>query len=433
MDKDGILMEKYEVGRLLGQGTFAKVYYARDIKTAQSVAIKVIDKDRVLRAGLMDQIKREIMAMKLVKHPNIVELHEVMASKSKIFVVMEYVKGGELFSKVAKGRLKEDQAQRYFQQLINAVEFCHSRGVFHRDLKPENLLLDENGNIKVTDFGLCALNESRLLDGFLHTSCGTPAYVAPEVLCRKGYDGGKVDIWSCGVILFVMLAGYLPFHDANLMEMYKKIAKAEFRCPNWISSEARRLLTRILDPNPNTRISIAGIRESLWFRDKKKMPPTPRRAAVEAHVHDISLKPTKMNAFDIISISEGFDLSGLFKKSGIEKVQFISGEAAEAVVRKLEAAARQAGMRSRKKQDGVVKLEGITEGRKDMMVEAEIFELAPSLHLIEIKKIAGDSLEFRRIWAKTMRPALKDIILSSQEDGPDDDNLHQQQQQQQQQ
>ncbi|KAL8253129.1 hypothetical protein R6Q59_036823 [Mikania micrantha] len=208
MDGKGIvLMERYELGRLLGQGTFAKVYYGRNTRTGQGVAIKVIDKEKVLRVGLTNQIKREISIMRLVKHPNILELYEVMATKTKIYFALEYAKGGELFDKVSKGRLKEQIARKYFQQLINAVDFCHSRGVYHRDLKPENLLLDENDNLKVSDFGLSALAESKHQDGLLHTTCGTPAYVAPEVINRKGYEGDKADIWSCGVILYVLLTG----------------------------------------------------------------------------------------------------------------------------------------------------------------------------------------------------------------------------------
>uniref|UniRef100_A0A0A9E085 non-specific serine/threonine protein kinase n=1 Tax=Arundo donax TaxID=35708 RepID=A0A0A9E085_ARUDO len=254
--KGNILMGKYEMGKFLGQGTFAKVYHARNTETSESVAIKVIDKEKVTKVGLIDQIKREISVMKLVRHPNIVQLYEVMATKTKIYFVLEHVKGGELFNKVQRGRLKEDAARKYFQQLICAVDFCHSRGVYHRDLKPENLLLDENSNLKVSDFGLSALAECQRQDGLLHTTCGTPAYVAPEVINRKGYDGAKADIWSCGVILFVLLAGYLPFHDKNLMDMYKKIGKAEFKCPSWFSTDVRRLLLRILDPNPSTRISL---------------------------------------------------------------------------------------------------------------------------------------------------------------------------------
>uniref|UniRef100_M1BB63 CBL-interacting protein kinase 07 n=1 Tax=Solanum tuberosum TaxID=4113 RepID=M1BB63_SOLTU len=204
--KGTILMHKYEIGKLLGQGTFAKVYHARNLKTGQTVAVKVIDKEKVLKVGLIDQIKREISVMRLIRHSNVVELYEVMASKAKIYFAMEYVRGGELFNKVAKGRLRESAARKYFQQLIASVDFCHSRGVYHRDLKPENIPLDETGNLKVSDFGLSALFDTKRQNGLLHTTCGTPAYVAPEVINKRGYDGEKADIWSCGVILFVLLS-----------------------------------------------------------------------------------------------------------------------------------------------------------------------------------------------------------------------------------
>ncbi|KAI6670878.1 hypothetical protein NL676_005763 [Syzygium grande] len=188
--------------------------------------------------------------MRIVKHPNIVQLYEVMATKSKIYFVMEYAKGGELFNKVSKGKLKENVARKFFIQLINAVDFCHSRNVYHRDIKPENLLLDENDNLKVSDFGLSALAESKRQDGLLHTICGTPAYVAPEVIGQKGYDGAKADIWSCGVVLFVLLAGYLPFHDSNLMEMYRKIGRADFRSPSWFPPEVRAPYKQNIRPKP---------------------------------------------------------------------------------------------------------------------------------------------------------------------------------------
>ncbi|KAI3814670.1 hypothetical protein L1987_14314 [Smallanthus sonchifolius] len=220
---NGVLHGKYVLGRQLGHGTFAKVYQARNLYTGRNVAMKVVAKEKVIKAGMMEQLKREISVMKLVRHPNIVELHEVMASKSRVYFAMELVRGGELFSKIEKGRLREDVARSYFQQLISAVDFCHSRGFYHRDLKPENLLLDEDGNLKVTDFGLTAFSDHLRQDGLLHTTCGTPAYVAPEVIGKKGYDGAKADIWSCGVILYVLLAGFLPFQDENVVAMYRKI------------------------------------------------------------------------------------------------------------------------------------------------------------------------------------------------------------------
>lgn len=261
------LFGKYDVGRLLGCGAFAKVYHARDIQTGQSVAIKVINKHKISHnAHLVSNVKREIDIMRRLQHPYIVKLYEVLATKTKIFFVMEFVKGGELFAKVAKGRLSETNSRKYFQQLISAIGYCHSRGVYHRDLKPENLLIDENGDLKVLDFGLSAVTGQIRADGLLHTLCGTPSYVAPEILTKRGYDGAKADIWSCGIILFVMNAAFLPFNDSNLMMMYKKIYKGEYRCPRWMSSELRLLLSRLLDTKPETRITVDEIKNDSWFR-----------------------------------------------------------------------------------------------------------------------------------------------------------------------
>lgn len=432
MERQGsMLMQRYEVGKLLGQGTFAKVYHARNLKTNMSVAVKIVDKEKIYKAGMIDQIKREISVMRLVMHPNIVQLYEVMASKTKIFFVMEYVKGGELFNKVAKGKLKEDAARKYFQQLISAVDFCHSRGVYHRDLKPENLLLDENGNLKVSDFGLSALAESRRLDGLLHTTCGTPAYVAPEVINRRGYDGSKADIWSCGVILYVLLAGYLPFHDANLMEMYRKIGKAEFKFPNWISPDARKLISKMLDPDPNTRISISKIMENSWFRKgfQSKIPrtdaysknsniETEKETAIDA---DAPLKTgldrlTSLNAFDIISLSTGFDLSGLFEEDDKKReLTFTSNQPAKNIISKLEDLAKRLKLKIMKKDGGLLKFEGSKAGRKGVLsVETEIFEIAPDFHLVEMKKASGDTLEFQKMMKQDVRPSLKDIVWAWQ-------------------
>ncbi|KAG9143427.1 hypothetical protein Leryth_022993 [Lithospermum erythrorhizon] len=266
--ENNALFGKYELGKLLGCGAFAKVYHARDLINGQSVAIKIINKSKISHnATLMCNIKREISIMRGLNHPNIVKLFEVLASKSKIYLVMEFVKGGELFARIAnKGRLSEELCRKMFQQLISAVSYCHARGVYHRDLKPENMLIDENGDLKVSDFGLSAFSVQIRKDGLLHTLCGTPAYVAPEILAKKGYDGAKIDVWSCGVILFVLSAGYLPFNDPNLMVMYEKIYRGEFRCPKMMSSELKRFMSRIFDVNPLTRITIDEIKRDPWFK-----------------------------------------------------------------------------------------------------------------------------------------------------------------------
>ncbi|KAK4257541.1 hypothetical protein QN277_007115 [Acacia crassicarpa] len=417
-----ILHGKYELGRLLGHGTFAKVYHARNLHTGKSVAIKVISKEKVIKVGMMEQIKREISVMNMVKHPNIVELYEVMASKSKIYIAMELVRGGELFKKVARGRLKEDVARVYFQQLISAVDFCHSRGVYHRDLKPENLLLDEDGNLKVTDFGL-----STFSDGLLHTTCGTPAYVSPEIISKKGYDGAKSDIWSCGVILYVLLAGFLPFQDDNLISMYKKIYRGDFRCPRWFSPEARRLIIKLLDPNPNTRITISKIMDSSFF--KKSIPRSLRTKTGEEfeekcddNFEKLSKQnqPATMNAFHLISLSEGFDLSPLFseKREEKEEMRFATARPASSVISKLEEVAR-AERFNVKKSDTMVRLQRQEFGRKGRLaIAAEIYAMTPSLALVEVKKDNGDTLEYNQFCSKELRPALKDIAWKSPSDNP---------------
>ncbi|KAI4300025.1 hypothetical protein L6164_033444 [Bauhinia variegata] len=423
---------KYELGRTIGEGNFAKVKFALNTETEEHVAIKILDKEKVLKHKMIAQIKREISTMKLIRHPNVIRMHEVMASKTKIYIVMEYVMGGELFDKIAsKGRLKEDEARKYFQQLICAVDYCHSRGVFHRDLKPENLLLDSNGVLKVSDFGLSALPQQVREDGLLHTTCGTPNYVAPEVIHNKGYDGAKADLWSCGVILFVLMAGYLPFEEDNLMALYKKIFKANFNCPPWFSTSAKKLIKRILDPNPATRITIAEIIENEWF--KKGYKP-PRFEEADVSLDDVNAifdesvdsqnlvverredaqrqSPMIMNAFELISTSQGLNLSSLFdKQMGLVKreTRFTSKCSANEIISKIEEAAGPMGF-DVKKNNFKLKLQGEKTGRKGhLSVATEIFEVAPSLYMVELRKSKGDTLEFHKFY-KELSTGLKDIV-----------------------
>lgn len=410
---NGVLNGKYELGCILGHGTFAKVYLARNVPSGKNVAMKVVGKEKVIKVGMMEQVKREIAVMKRVKHPNIVELHEVMASKTKIYFAMELVRGGELFAKVAKGRLKEDVARHYFQQLISAVDFCHSRGVYHRDLKPENLMLDDDGNLKVADFGLSAFADHLRQDGLLHTTCGTPAYVAPEVLGKKGYDGAKADIWSCGVILYVLLAGFLPFQDENLVAMYRKIYRGDFKCPPWFSPEARRLITRLLDPNPSTRVTASKIMESSWFRKS-----IPKDLNVKTEEMKEEAGKETMNAFHIISLSQGFDLSPLFEEKGEEKeLRFATARPVSSVIKKLEEIAAKAGKFIIKRNgDSSVKLQGEVMGRKGRLaIAADVFSVAPSFSVVEVKKSSGDTLEYNQFCSKELRPGLKDILWTCSE------------------
>ncbi|MBA0678802.1 hypothetical protein Goari_020124 [Gossypium aridum] len=393
------LFGKYEIGRLLGCGAFAKVYHGRNLRTGLSVAVKVINKKKLPSLTMMSNVKREISIMSRLNHPYIVKLYEVLATKTKIYVVMEFVKGGELFAKVAKGRFTEDLSRKYFQQLISAVGYCHSRGIFHRDLKPENLLLDDNGNLKVSDFGLSAVTDQIRADGMLHTLCGTPAYVAPEILSKKGYDGAKVDVWSCGVILFVMNAGYLPFNDPNLMAMYRKIYNGEFRCPKWMSSDMRRFISRLLDRNPVTRISLDEILKDPWFKKGYKEP----KFHEEQPKDDAQASSSKLNAFDLISFSSGLNLSGLLDESHDYGERFILRESPEKLVEKVEQLGKGERLKVKKKKQWGVELEG-KEGISGVAIE--VYQLTDELVVVETKRTGSDAQWYKELWNNKLRPAL---------------------------
>ncbi|CAN6552229.1 unnamed protein product [Malus baccata var. baccata] len=318
---------KYQLGRTIGEGTFAKVKLALDSTNGKYVAIKILDKHMVMQTNLKNQVQREIRTMKLLNHSNIVRIHEVIGTKTKIYIVMEHVSGGQLADKMLYAkRFSEGEARKLFQQLIDAMDYCHNRGVYHRDLKPENLLLASNGTLKMSDFGLSALRKPGDL---LSTKCGSPSYVAPELILSKVYDGAAADVWSSGVILFELLAGHLPFDESSLMSLYKKISRAEYTFPQWFTEDQKKLISRILDPNPRTRITIPEIIENEWFQqdyvptygndsDEKIYLDDVNAAfdSIEENVAETKIPKSSsfINAFQLIAMSNDLDLSGLFEE-----------------------------------------------------------------------------------------------------------------------
>jgi serine/threonine protein kinase len=253
----------YEIGKNLGVGSFGKVKLGIHIPTGAKVAIKILNRAKIRSLDMEQKVRREIKILRLFDHPHIIRLYEVIDTPTDIFVIMEYVSGGELFDYIVmKGRLAENEARRFFQQILTGIEYCHHHMVVHRDLKPENLLLSAENNVKIADFGLSNL----MSDGcFLKTSCGSPNYAAPEVIRGDLYAGTEVDVWSCGVILYALLCGSLPFDDEDIPNLFKKIKNGVYTLPGHLSKLSRDLIPRMLVVDPMKRMTIPEIRRHPFF------------------------------------------------------------------------------------------------------------------------------------------------------------------------
>ncbi|KAG5006398.1 hypothetical protein JHK85_024940 [Glycine max] len=334
-EEQGVRLGKYELGKTLGEGNFGKVKLARDTHSGKLFAVKILDKSKIIDLNNIDQ---------------------VLASKTKIYMVLEYVNGGELFDKIA--------------------------------------------------------------DGLLHTTCGSPNYVAPEILANKGYDGATSDIWSCGVILYVILTGYLPFDDRNLAVLYQKIFKGEVQIPRWLSPGSQNIIKRMLDANPKTRITMAMIKEDEWFKEGYT-PANPEDEEESVYIddedfsiHDVSHEadqgcprsPTLINAFQLISMSSSLDLSGLFEQEDVSerKIRFTSIHSPKDLVERIEDIVTEMGFRVQKK-NGMLKVIQEIKVQKcpgSFSVEAEVFEISPSLYVVELSKSCGDASLYRQLCKK---------------------------------
>lgn len=252
----------YDIERTLGKGNFAVVKLARHRITKTEVAIKIIDKTQLDSVNL-EKIYREVKIMKMLDHPHIIKLYQVMETKNMLYLVTEYAKNGEIFDYLAKhGRLSEPEARRKFWQILSAVEYCHNRNVVHRDLKAENLLLDGHMNIKIADFGFA--NFFRTGEP-LATWCGSPPYAAPEVFEGQQYEGPQLDIWSMGVVLYVLVCGALPFDGPSLPVLRQRVLEGRFRIPYFMTEDCEHLIRRMLVLDPSKRLSVAQIKEHKWM------------------------------------------------------------------------------------------------------------------------------------------------------------------------
>ncbi|XP_064109492.1 MAP/microtubule affinity-regulating kinase 3-like isoform X16 [Macrobrachium nipponense] len=253
---------KYRLLKTIGKGNFAKVKLAKHVPTGKEVAIKIIDKTQ-LNPGSLQKLFREVRIMKILDHPNIVKLFQVIETEKTLYLVMEYASGGEVFDYlVFHGRMKEKEARAKFRQIVSAVQYCHQKKIIHRDLKAENLLLDSEMVIKIADFGFSnEFTPGNKLDTF----CGSPPYAAPELFQGKKYDGPEVDVWSLGVILYTLVSGSLPFDGSNLKELRERVLRGKYRIPFYMSTDCENLLKKFLVLNPARRASLETIMKDRWM------------------------------------------------------------------------------------------------------------------------------------------------------------------------
>jgi len=427
-------VEKYQLGKTLGRGTFSKVKYAIDTTTNKAYAVKIVDRKMIRKENMEAQLKREIAIMKILKQDHVVGMREVLQSSKHIYIVLELVTGGELFDRIVQAkRFTEDVARKFFQQLITGIHYCHSQGIAHRDLKPENLLLDENDDLKISDFGLSALSSAS--DGrqkMLMTTCGTPNYVAPEVLQEKGYNGKTADVWSCGVILYVMLAGFLPFEDETMNGLFAKIETGIFSYPSHFSADAKNLISRMLVVDPNRRISVDDIMAHPWFK-KGYVPSTQqavKKVEVSEHMIDNAVSETKeqeptasdhsqpaqkikqLNAFDLASALMSGTMNQLVSSEKVSirrETRFMAQGAASVVLTAMEKILVQMGAHPSEK-NGELKC-FLSQNAQVLTFSIGVSETSGGFSLVEVRRGKGDILEFNTFYRKFVNE-LGSVVVS---------------------
>ncbi|XP_048871119.1 serine/threonine-protein kinase BRSK1-like isoform X1 [Brienomyrus brachyistius] len=287
----------YRLEKTLGKGQTGLVKLGVHCITGQKVAIKIVNREKLSESVLM-KVEREIAILKLIEHPHVLKLHDVYENNKYLYLVLEHVSGGELFDYlVKKGRLTPKEARKFFRQIISALDFCHSHSICHRDLKPENLLLDEKNNIRIADFGMASLQVG---DSLLETSCGSPHYACPEVIRGEKYDGRRADVWSCGVILFALLVGALPFDHDNLRQLLEKVKSGVFHMPHFIPPDCQSLLRGMIEVNPEKRLTLEAIQKHAWYLGGRNEPcpeqPPPRRVCVRRILSLTELDPDVLDS-----------------------------------------------------------------------------------------------------------------------------------------
>ncbi|XP_021347995.1 aurora kinase A-B-like [Mizuhopecten yessoensis] len=258
-------LEDFDIGRPLGKGKFGNVYLAREKSTKYVVALKVLFKSQLQKAGVEHQLRREIEIQSHLRHPNILRLFGYFHDKSRVYLILEYAPKGELYKELMKDkRFDEKRTVTYINQLASALRYCHGKKVIHRDIKPENLLLGHTGDLKIADFGWSVHAPSSRRT----TLCGTLDYLPPEMIEGKLHDE-KVDLWSLGVLCYEFLVGKPPFEAETNTDTYRRITKVDLQFPVYVSEPARNLIKNLLKHDPNQRLSLDKVLEHPWIKDNQ--------------------------------------------------------------------------------------------------------------------------------------------------------------------
>ena len=267
--KNDDFLSDYEIKETIGKGTFSVVKLGINKITKEKVAIKILKKKKMQKSKDKSRLEREISILKRLNHINVIKIYKITEELENYYIVMEYCENGELFNYiVAHQRLSEEETSYFFYQLINGLDYIHHKNIVHRDLKPENLLLSKDNILKIVDFGL---SNYYYLDGkLLSTPCGSPCYASPEMVCGNRYNGFRIDIWSCGIIIFAMICGYLPFEDPDNEILFKKIMKCEVDYPDYLSDDVLDIMNKIIVVDPNKRYNIEQIKKHPFYLKGKK-------------------------------------------------------------------------------------------------------------------------------------------------------------------